>query len=327
MKFLVIGGTHFVGRAVVEQAVRHGHDVTVFHRSTSEPENFPDVEHVHGDRDGQLGLLRGRRWDAVLDTCAYIPRAVRQAAAVLCDSAGHYTLVSTLSVHPDDLPAGSSEKAATHQPPFPATEEVTAETYGALKAACEREATEAFGSRCLIIRPGYIVGPHDPTDRFTFYTRRAAAGGEMLAPGPPDAPIQVVDVRDLAAFTLGRIQASDAGVYGVVGPGEPIVMRELLETARAVAGADTAFTWVSEGFLHGLGDDVQGWFPMWEPQFPGAHTYDAGKAVKAGLRHRPLRQTIADTLAWDRARGQPELGAGLNRAEERELLATWHGRG
>jgi 2'-hydroxyisoflavone reductase len=327
VKLLVIGGTRFVGRAFVEQAVRHGHDVTVFHRSASEPEGFPSVEHLHGDRDGQLGLLGGRSWDAVLDTCGYVPRVVREASAVLRDVAGHYTFVSTLSVHPDDMPAGSTEQAPTHQPPFPQTETVTVETYGPLKVACEYEAKGAFGNRCLIIRPGYIVGPHDPTDRFTFYLRRAAGGGEMAAPGPPDAPLQVIDVRDLAAFMLGRIEAADGGVFGVVGPGERIVMRDVVETARDAAAADTTFTWVSEGFLGAVGDEAQEWFPMWEPQFPGVHTYDAARAVAAGLRCRPLAQTVADTLAWDQERGQPDLRTGLSKEKERELLATWHSRG
>lgn len=326
MKLLVIGGTRFVGRAFVEQAVRHGHDVAVFHRSVSEPEDFPGVEHLHGDRDGHLGLLRGGSWDAVLDTCAYIPRAVREACAVLRDFAGHYTLVSTLSVHPDDMPAGSTERAATHRSPFPQTETVTAETYGPLKMACEHEASAAFGDRCLIIRPGYIVGPHDPSDRLTFYLRRAAGGGEMAAPGPPDAPLQVIDVRDLAAFMLGRIEAADSGVFGVVGPGERIVMRDVLETARDVAGADTTFTWLSEGFLDAVGDQAQEWFPMWEPQLPGVHTYDAAKAVAAGLRCRPFAETVADTLAWDQQRGQPDLRTGLSTETERELLAVWHSR-
>ena len=326
VKLLVIGGTRFVGRAFVEQAVRDGHDVTVFHRSASEPEDFPSVEHLHGDRDGQLGLLRGRSWDAVLDTCGYVPRVVREAAAVLQDFAGHYTFVSTLSVHPDDMPAGSTEQAPTHQPPFPQTETVTVETYGPLKVACEREAKRAFGNRCLIIRPGYIVGPHDPTDRFTFYLRRAAGGGEMAAPGPPDAPLQVIDVRDLAAFMLGRIEAADGGVFGVAGPGERIVMRDVLETARDAAAADTTFTWVSEDLLTAVGDVAQEWFPMWEPQFPGVHTYDAAKAVAAGLRCRPFAETVADTLAWDRERGQPDLRAGLSKEKETELLATWHSR-
>jgi 2'-hydroxyisoflavone reductase len=251
---------------------------------------------------------------------------VRETSAVLRDAAGHYTLVSTLSVHPDDLPAGATEATGVHRPPFPQTEKVTAETYGPLKVACERVATAAYGNRCLIVRPGYIVGPHDPTDRFTFYLRRAAMGGEMLAPGPPDAPMQVIDVRDLAAFMLSRIEATDTGVFGTVGPGEPIVMRDVLETARDVTRAGTTFTWASEGFLAAWGDQVYEWFPMWEPQFPGVHTYDPGKAVAAGLRYRPFRETVADTLAWDRGRSQPELRAGLNAARETELLAAWHAR-
>jgi 2'-hydroxyisoflavone reductase len=326
VELLVMGGTRFAGRAFVELAVRRGHDVTVFHRSVSEPDDLPSVEHLHGDRDGQLGLLAGRSWDAVLDTCAYVPRAVREASAVLRDVAGHYTLVSSLSVHPDDLPAGSTERAATYQPPFPQTETVTAQTYGPLKVACELEAQTAFGNRCLIIRPGYVVGPHDPSDRFTFYLRRAAGGGEMAAPGPPGGPLQVIDARDLAAFMLGRIEAADSGVYGVVGPGEPIVMRDVLEAARDAAAADTTFTWLSEEFLDAAGDQAQDWFPMWEPQFPGAHTYDAAKAVAAGLHYRPFTQTVTDTLAWDQHRGQPALRTGLSTQIETELLATWHSR-
>jgi 2'-hydroxyisoflavone reductase len=177
VKLLVIGGTRFVGRAFVEQAVRHGHDVAVFHRSVSEPEDFPSVEHLHGDRDGQLGLLRGRSWDAVLDTCAYIPRAVREASVVLQDFAGHYTLVSTLSVHPDDMPAGSTERAATHRSPFPQAEMVTAETYGPLKVACEHEAKGAFGNRCLIIRPATLSG------RMIQATGSPSTSGVRLAEG------------------------------------------------------------------------------------------------------------------------------------------------
>jgi 2'-hydroxyisoflavone reductase len=148
----------------------------------------------------------------------------------------------------------------------------------------------------------------------------------MAAPGPPDAPLQVIDVRDLAAFMLGRIEAGDSGVFGVAGPSEPIVMRDVLETARDVAAADTTFTWVSEGFLRAVGDEAQEWFPMWEPQFPGAHTYDAAKAAAAGLRRRPLAQTVADTLTWDQERGQPDLRAGLSKEKETELLATWGSR-
>ncbi len=325
VRILVIGGTRFVGRAFVEEAVRHDHEVTLFHRGTTEPEDLPAVEHVHGERDGQLDRVHGG-WDAVLDTCAYVPRAVREAATALGGTVGHYTLVSTLSVHTEDLPAGGTEEGPTHEPPFPATEEVTADTYGPLKAACEREAQQGFPGRCLIVRPGYIVGPHDPTDRFTAYVRRAAAGGEMLAPGPPDEPFQGLDVRDLAAFILARIEAGDSDVYGVVGPGERVTTQDVLDTARTVGDANTTFTWVPEDFLRGYGDEAGHWFPLWHPQYRGFHAYDPGKALAAGLSHRPFVQTVGDTLEWDRARGRPELRVGLSPSEERQLLAKWRDR-
>jgi 2'-hydroxyisoflavone reductase len=322
VKILVIGGTRFVGRAFVEEAARRGHDITLFHRGTAEPDDLVEVEHLHGDRDGGLDVLRGREWDAALDVCAYIPRAVRELAAVVGDRVSHYSLVSTLSVY-DDLPVGATESAPMFEPPFPRSEEVTGETYGLLKVACEREAQKQFGGRLLVIRPGYVVGPHDYTDRFTYYVRRAAAGGEMLAPGPLGEPFQGVDVRDLGAFMLERIEAGDVDDYGVVGPGERVTMRDLLETARDVAGADTTFTWAAPDFLAARGD-VDRMFPMWHPDEPGAHTFDARKASAAGLRHRPFRDTIADTLAWDRGRASPPLRVGLSADEERDLLAEWH---
>jgi 2'-hydroxyisoflavone reductase len=323
VKLLVIGGTRFVGRAFVEEATERCHEVTLFHRGSTEPDDLPTVEHVHGDRNADLARLEGRHWDALLDTCAFVPRVVEETATALAGDVDLYALVSSLSVHLDDLPVGSTEDAPRHQPPFPDTEEVTGETYGPLKVACEQEAQRGFPGRCLIIRPGYLVGPHDPTDRLTSYVRRAASGGEMLAPGPPGEPLQVLDVRDLAAFMLGRIEASDANVYGIVGHREKVTMRVLLETAREIAGAETTITWVTEDFLRALDGEVERWFPMWHPQHPGFHAYDASKAVAAGLRHRPFAETVSDTLAWDRGRGEPELRAGLPPEKERELLAKW----
>ncbi len=325
MKILVIGGTRFVGRAFVEEAVRRGHDITLFHRGNVEPDDLVEVEHLHGDRDGGLHVLSGRRWDAALDVCAYVPRHVRELAEVIGESVTHYTFVSTLSVY-DPLPVGANETASMFEPPSPGTEEVTNETYGPLKVACEQEAQNHFDGRLLIIRPGYIVGPHDYSDRFTYYVRRAAAGGEMLAPGPPDEPLQVVDVRDLAQFMLARVEARDVNDYGVVGPGERVTMKDLLETARDVASADTTFTWASHEFLSGR-PDAETAFPMWHPDEPGAHTFDASKAISAGLHHRPLKETCADTLAWDRGRGSPPLRAGLSGDEERKLLAAWRSSG
>jgi 2'-hydroxyisoflavone reductase len=325
MRILAVGGTRFFGRAFVEEAIRRGHDVSVFHRGESEPGDLPQVEHLHGDRKGGLGLLAERSWDAVLDTCAFVPREVGELAEAIGERIDHYTLVSSLSVHPDDLPVGANEDTPTHQPPFPDTEEVTEDTYGPLKVACEVEAAAAFAGRLLVIRPGYIVGPHDPTDRFTYWVRRAAAGGEMLAAGPPDASIQGIDARDLGAFVLDRIEASDTDTYGVVGPAEPATMAGVLESARAAAGAgaDTHFVWADEGFVRGLGDQRETWFPMWHPHLPGFHAYDAGKATAAGLRPRPFDQTIADTIAWDRERGLPPLKTGMTLEKERELLSEW----
>ncbi|HEX5936909.1 MAG TPA: epimerase [Actinomycetota bacterium] len=326
MRILSIGGTRFFGRAFVEEASRRGHEVTVFHRGESEPDDLAPVEHVHGDRSAGLDELRGRSWDAVVDTCAFVPREVRDVADALGDDVGHYTLVSSLSVHDEDLPAGATEEAVTFGPPFPDTEDVTEETYGPLKVACEVDAATRFAGRLLVIRPGYIVGPHDPTDRFTYWVRRAAGGGEMLAGGPADAPIQGIDARDLGAFVLDRVEASDADTYGVVGPGEPATWEEAFDAARDAGGADTTVVWADDDWVRGLGEQHERWFPMWHPQLPGFHTYDASKAMVAGLRPRPFGETIADTLAWDRARGLPSLKAGMSAEQERELLESWRAR-
>ena len=326
MKILSIGGTRFFGRAFVEEAARRGHEVTVFHRGESEPEDLSRVGHVHGDREDGLELLAGRSWDAVLDTCAFVPREVRDLAAAIGDRIGHYTLVSSLSVHPEDLPVGATEDTPTHEPPYPETEDVTDDTYGPLKVACEVEAAAAFAARLLVIRPGYIVGPNDPTDRFTYWVRRAAGGGEMLAAGPPDAPIQGIDARDLGTFVLERIEASDTDTYGVVGPAEPATTGSVLESARSAGNADTTFVWADQDFVLGLGDQHETWFPMWHPHLPGFHAYDAGKAMAAGLRPRPFDRTIAETLAWDRQRRLPPLEAGLVPEHERELLLEWSAR-
>ena len=319
MKLLVIGGTRFFGRAATEHARARGHDVTVFHRGESEPDGLPGVEHLHGDRTASLDALAGRSWDAVLDTWAFVPREVRALADAVGDRVGHYTYVSSLSVHPDDMPPGATEDAPVHPPPYPDSEEVTDETYGPLKVASELESRAAF-PHALVIRPGYIVGPHDPTDRFTWWVRRAASGGRMLAAGPRDAPIQGIDARDLGAFVIERIEAGDTSTYGVVGPSEPATFGDVVETARAAAGADTEVVWADPAFVYGLGAEREDWFPMWHAEHPGFHTYDAGRALAAGLRVRPFAETVADTLAWDRDRGSPPLKAGLPAERERALL-------
>lgn len=330
MKLLVIGGTRFVGRHTVEQAVERGHEVTVFHRGGSEPgDGFSDVEHVHGDRDGDLSLLKGRTWDAALDTCGYVPRVVRQSARLPGIAAGHYTFISSLSVYPDDVASGATEATPGHTPPSPDTEEITDESYGPLKVACESVVQSAFPGRALIVRPGFIVGPHDSSDRFPYWVRRASMGGQMLAPEPADLRVQLVDMRDLATFVIGQIEAATAGVFSVTGPAGVLTMRELLEACIAAGDSDTETTWVEQAFLrerglHEAGEHGREQLPYWYPEAPGFSTFDVSKALDAGLRLRPLDETIADTLAWDRTREQTwPMGAGITPEAERELLNEW----
>jgi len=333
LKMLVIGGTHFVGRHAVEQAVERGHEVTVFHRGGSEPgDGFPDVEHLHGDRDGGLLPLDGRTWDAALDTCGYVPRIVRQSARLPGIAAGHYTFVSSISVYPDDVEQGATEATPAHGPPTPDTEEVTDDSYGPLKVACELEVQVAFPGRALIVRPGFIVGPHDPIDRFTYWVRRAAMGGEMLAPEPADLRVQLIDVRDLAAFIIDHAEAGTGDVFNVTGPEGVLTIHELLEACVAAGDADTETIWVGQAFLRERGlreAGEHGWeqLPYWYPEEEGFSAFDVSKAIGAGLRFRPLAETITDTLAWDRAHGQTwPMGAGITPERERELLDAWRER-
>ena len=326
MNLLLIGGTSFLGRAAVEGAVDRGHDVTVFHRGEAEPAELADIEHIHGNRDGGLDALRGRAWDAALDTCGFVPRVVRDSARSLADAVGTYGFVSSLSALPDDAMAGANDDTPVHRPPFPQTEEITNESYGPLKVACELEARAAFTGRCLVIRPGYIVGPHDPTDRFTYWVRRASKGGEMAAPEPKDGALQVVDVRDLAAFMLDHLEAGTDGTFGVVGPAEPLTWSMFLDAVLRTTGPDTSVTWIPGDVLRSeLGDALEPSLPLWDVAYPGLHRYDASRAIAAGLRHRPLAETIEDLLAWDRARGQTwPMKVGLTPERESRLLRAWH---
>ncbi len=326
MRLLVIGGARFSGRALTGLALERGHDVTVFHRGSGADDPWPEARHAHGDRADGFGPLSGERFDVVVDTCAYVPREVRASTAAF-PHAGLYAFYSSLSAHLDEARIGATEDDDVHQPPFPDTEDVTETTYGPLKVACEHEVVAAVGDRALLIRPGYIVGPHDPTDRFTYWIRRAARGGEMLAAGPDDYAMQWVDARDLAAFILTLVERGASGPYSVVTPPGRHTMGELLATARGLGGVDTTFTWIDRGFAEarGLLDDESDPLPLWTPQIPGAHLFDTTKAEAAGLVTRPLGDTVRDTLAWDDARGAPwPMEAGLPDDRERDLLDAWH---
>ena len=307
MKILVVGGTKFVGRAIVERAYADGHEVTLLHRGESEAADLPDVEHVHADRLGDLSVLSDRTFDAVVDVCAYFPRHVSTLADALGDRTGHYTFISTISAYPDDTPARSTELTPIRQPPFPDTEVVTGETYGALKAACETVVQQRFSGRALIIRPGYIVGPNDTTDRYTTYVRRAALDDPLLMPGKPEGPMQIVDVRDVANFTIERLEQRDTETYVVVG--EDTTFGEIAQVTREAAGTSPKIEWVGAEDLDLNADGDAAGFPLWSSESDDFLRFDATKAIDAGLSYRTLLDTTADTLVWDVLRGRPPLSA------------------
>ncbi len=334
MHILILGGTIFLGRALVEAALERGHEITLFNRGQTNPELFPHVENVEnveklrGDRDGDLSALAGRQWDAVIDTCGYVPRIVRQSAELLADAVAHYTFISTLSVYADVSEIGIDEAAPVATLEDESTEEVTGQSYGPLKALCERAAEAAMPGRVLTVRPSLIVGPHDPTDRFTYWPWRVAQGGEVLAPGKPERRIQFIDVRDLAAWIVAMVEQQATGIYNANGPAEPLSMGELLRTCREVSGSDATFTWVSEPFL--MDHQVQPWseMPLWirasDAAARGFFAFDCSKAIAAGLTFRPLEVTVRDTLNWARGRSPDHMWrAGLSRQREAELLRAW----
>jgi 2'-hydroxyisoflavone reductase len=319
MRILVLGGTQFLGRHTVESALARGHDVTLFNRGTTRPELFPEAEKLRGDRDGDLDSLRGRSFDAVVDTSGYVPRVVRETIDVLGD-VGHYTFVSSISVYADYVrpPVVGSPVRELVEP----TEEWR-EAYGELKAQCEDVVRERFPD-AFVPRPGLIVGPWDPTGRFTYWPQRLAAGGRVLAPAPRDADAQVVDARDLADWIVRAAETALAGTYNAVGA---TVSREtLLETCRSVAGGDAEIVWIDPAFLveHEVGEWME--LPLWlvDPGFASMLSIDPSPAFAAGLETRPLAETVRDTLAWvERGEAPTATGAGLAPEKERSVLDSW----
>ena len=319
MRMLVLGGTQFLGRHTVDASLARGHEVTLFNRGRTRPELFPAVEKLRGDRDGGLDALQGRSFDAVVDTSGYVPRVVAATIDALGD-VGHYTFVSSISVY-GEVPTPPTEETPVVELAEPT--ENWREAYGELKADCEEVVRERFPD-AFVPRPGLIVGPWDHTGRFTYWPARLADGGRVLVPSPPDAPAQVIDVRDLAAWIVRAAESGLGGTYNAVD--RPTIRATLIETCREAAGAEAELVWVDSGFL--LARDVGEWMelPLWlaSPEYAGMLSIEPAAAFAAGLETRPLAETARDTLAWVRAGDAPaDPPAGLARDKERAVLDAW----
>ncbi|HVB20706.1 MAG TPA: SDR family oxidoreductase [Ktedonobacteraceae bacterium] len=325
MKLLLLGGTVFLGRHIVESALERGHEVTLFNRGQHNPDLFPNVEKLHGDRNGNLSAFAGRQWDAVIDTSGYVPRIVRASAEALHNSVKHYTFISSISVFAQFDTIGLTEDAPTATLEDETVEGVTNETYGALKALCEQVVEQVMPGHALIVRPGLIVGPDDPTDRFTYWPVRTARGGEMLAPGRPDQQTQFIDVRDLAAWIVRMIEARKTGVYNATGPDYMLTWGQFLEGCRSVANRDTDLVWVGNTFAADLMEKEVANFQPWAPEeYAGMRSVNCQKAYSEGLTFRPLAETIRDTLTWKNASPTgKELRSGLAPEQEEQLLREW----
>ena len=332
MRLLIIGGSVFLGRALAAEARTRGHELTLFNRGIAMPTPEAGVKLVRGDRNGDLKELDVGTWDAVIDTCGYFPRQVRSLLTALAGRAGHYTFVSTVSAYADLGRRGLGEGDALGRMADETTETVTMETYGRLKALCEAAAEQGLPGQTLIVRPGIIAGPHDPTDRFGYWVARLTQGGEVLAPSDPARAVQLIDVRDLAMWILTMAEARETGVFNAVGPSQPLTFGELLAGCGRDLNPASRLVWVEDEFLKAGGLTEWTKLPLYVPgaetQLAGLFAVNGAKAWAKGLKLRPLTHTAADTWRWMQSRaGGPAVKNGLGRAQEQALLAAWRARG
>ena len=329
MRILIIGGTRFVGRHIAQAATDAGHDLTLFHRGKTGPGLFPSATHLTGDRNGDLAELGSGEWDATVDVSAYVPRQVRALAAALDGRGGRHQYISTVSVYRTPLPVNYTEDAPLIELDDPDTEQVTGATYGGLKVLCERAAVDAYGPDTTVIRPTYVIGPLDYTGRFTWWVNRLARGGEVLAPGEPADPIQVIDGRDMGSWAVDLLERKGSGTFHAVSPAPPFGFGDLLDAVAAeVAPAGTTLTWVDSDFLHAAGEtDVS--LPMWPRGDADTDALAASPAAAtaAGLAPRPLRETIRELWAYEQhSPTRIPDGVGLAPEREAELLEQWRRR-
>ncbi|MHA2099315.1 MAG: NAD-dependent epimerase/dehydratase family protein [Candidatus Kariarchaeaceae archaeon] len=326
MDILIIGGTKFLGRALVDIALEKGHNLTLFNRGQTNPDLYPDIEQIKGDRDGEISNLGNRKWDVVIDNCGYVPRVVKQSVDFLKDKVGMYVFISSISVYTETAELDRNEDAKVIELKDKTTEDImaSAESYGGLKYLCEEAVTKSYDNS-VIIRPGLIVGPHDPTNRFTYWPVRIRKGGKLLIPSDENYPVQIVDVRDLASFTLHLIENKINGVFNVTGPDKSFTLGEIFNICKTFSKNNPEFVKADDQWL--LDNEVQPWMeiPLWIPDDAGRALMQVSiaKAVKHGINFRSLRDTVKDTLNWyDQINGDDqEWNAGLKPEKEAELVS------
>lgn len=337
LSILILGGTRFIGVHMTELALARGHRVTFFNRGRTRTDLFPTLERIKGDRNGQLDALKNRQFDAVIDNSGYVPRHVRLSAELLLANVPRYVFVSSISVYPD-FRAPRDETSPVGKLTDESVEKVDNESYGPLKALCEKVATDIYGSKATVLRPGLIVGPDDNSDRFTYWPARAARGGEIAAPGAPGDGIQFIDARDLAAFTLRTIENETSGTFNLVSPPKKFTIGQLLDESVKSASAlvkprpKSRVSWIPTEFLEqqkvAPWSDMPVWLPATGTEAAGALT-PVQKALEAGLTIRPVGTTVRDTLAWHLQRPEAErskLRAGIDATREQALLKAWNER-
>ena len=333
MRLLILGGTGFIGPTEVRYALSRGHKVTTFNRNKSHPNELPpEVEQLVGDRNGKLDALKNRQWDVVIDDPTTLPAWVRDAAQILKGNVGHYVFISTVSVYADvkdgvdeNAPLAKYEGADPYKETLQAMVASGFKTYGPLKALSEKEAEKWFPGKTLILRPGLIVGPRDPSDRFTYWPMRIARGGEVLAPGTPNDPVQFIDARDLAEWTIRMAENRETGIYNATGPASPLTMKGMLDGMKAALNSNAKFNWAPLAFLKE--QKVEAWsdMPVWAGDELGLAKTNISRALGKGLTFRPLADTTRDTLAWFKSLPedrQSHLKAGITVERETEVLAA-----
>src|SRR6266404_8849318 len=335
LRILILGGTGFTGPYQVRYALSHGHKVTTFNRGKTHPGELPnEVEQLFGDRNGQLDALKGRKWDVAIDNPTTLPAWVRGAAEILKGNVERYVFTSTISVYADTskgvdetAPLAKYEGADQYKETLEAMKASGYKTYGPLKALSEQEAERWFPGKTLIVRPGLIVGPRDETDRFTYWPVRVDRGGEVLAPGNKEDPVQFIDGRDLAEWTIRMVENRETGIYNATGPAKPLGVGKMLDGIKVGLNSSATFTWLPPDFLKQ--QKVEAWsdMPVWTGEESGMARTNISRALSKELTFRPLAETARDTLAWLKSQPQDrqsKLRAGLTPEREAEVLAAWH---